>query len=251
MLNKKITRPKLAYRPITSKIKVYAGHSLNSGPFKVLLQNLSQPGITAQRYASIAIFYYDVLTNIAKIAPGVTMRFDVSGQILYVNLLEAHHGVYAYDKWAILQLGSEKTRAGQPISDQSVFYLSKLHPKIRNASGKLFNDKHYSQAIFEAFKLIENLVKEKSGKVDLSGKPLMQTVFSANRPILTLNSLSNRYERDEQEGFMDLFTGAMMGIRDPKAHLMIKQKDPKKAFEYLVFASLLVRKIEEAKVNTN
>src|SRR3989344_2555706 len=53
------------------------------------------------------------------------------------------------------------------------FKLLKIHPEIEKVSKTLFLDKHYAQAIFEAFKKVNNLVKQKSGRTDLDGKSLM------------------------------------------------------------------------------
>jgi len=130
---------------------------------------------------------------------------------------------------------------------QNMLSALKLHPEIIKVSQKLYADGHYAQAIFEAFKRVNNLVKEKSGRRDLDGKSLMQHVFSPSNPVLKFNDLSSQSEKDEQEGFMHLFAGAMLGIRNPKGHENIVQKDPDKALEYLVFASLLCRRLEEAK----
>lgn len=52
--------------------------------------------------------------------------------------------------------------------------------------------------------------------------------------------------KDEREGFQALFRGAMIGIRNPKAHEVFKAEDPQTALEYLGFASLLHRRIDHA-----
>ena len=123
--------------------------------------------------------------------------------------------------------------------------LNEMHPEIRRVSEKVFKDNHYAEAIFNAFKRVNNLVKEKSGKRDLDGKDLMLTVFSRNNPILKFNNLVSRTDQDEQEGFMHLFAGAIMGIRNPKAHEDIVQLDKIKTLEYLSFASLLCRRLDD------
>jgi uncharacterized protein (TIGR02391 family) len=107
----------------------------------------------------------------------------------------------------------------------------------------LFESKHYAQAIFEAFKAVECYVKEKTGQT-LSGKDLMAKVFREDAPIIKLNDLSDQIDRDEQEGFKFLFMGAMVGIRNPKAHSMIDQQDPYLTLEYLAFASMLLKRID-------
>jgi uncharacterized protein (TIGR02391 family) len=126
------------------------------------------------------------------------------------------------------------------------FVLLNIHPRIQKASQKLFSDGHYPSAIFEAFKQIEIMVKEKSGIKGNYGAPLMQEVFSANNPILRLNGNSTDSDGAEQKGFMMLFSGAMLGIRDPKAHSDIVQNDPIITLQYLSFASILCRMIENS-----
>ncbi len=135
---------------------------------------------------------------------------------------------------------------GEPIP-KNRYALSDLHPRIREVSERLFMDGYYSQAIFEAYKTVNIVVKDKSGRKDLDGQGLMSTVFSLKNPILRLNDLQDQSDKDEQEGFMLLFMGAMTGIRNPKGHDVVNQKDPLRTMEYLSLASLLVRRAEESK----
>ncbi|MGB8218314.1 MAG: TIGR02391 family protein [Candidatus Methanoperedens sp.] len=121
-----------------------------------------------------------------------------------------------------------------------------LHPKICEVSKSLYESGHYTQAILEAFKAVNNFVKERAENNDVDGKTLMSACFNTKNPILKLNSLNTTTEMDEQEGFMHLFMGGMQGIRNPLAHKIIVESDPIKAFEYLSFASLLIRKAEGA-----
>ena len=125
-----------------------------------------------------------------------------------------------------------------------------FHPIISKSSQSLYESSHYDLAIFEAFKAVNNFVKDKSGKTGLDGKNLMSTCFSSKSPILKLNDMNTESEINEQEGFMLLFMGSMQGIRNPVAHdEMYIQADSIKTLEYLSFASLLIRKAEDAKLN--
>ncbi|MDH5689180.1 MAG: TIGR02391 family protein, partial [Candidatus Bathyarchaeota archaeon] len=117
----------------------------------------------------------------------------------------------------------------------------KLHPKIRHVSRRLFESGDYNVAVFKAFKELEKLVKKKSGCSDPNPVPLMGRVFSENNPILILAS------DDEQRGYMHLFMGAMAGIRNIEAHGEIRNLDFHKTLEYLAFASLLAKKLDETK----
>jgi len=142
--------------------------------------------------------------------------------------------------------GKTVTR-GSALDPTGIFESLDIHHEIKSASGKLFSDGHYAQSILEAYKALNNCVKAKSGKTELDGKSLMSTVFSRDSPILALNSLSSTSDKDEQEGFMLLYMGAMVGIRNPKAHEIVRQDDPLKTLEYLALASLLARRVDEAR----
>ncbi len=158
-------------------------------------------------------------------------------------------------KIKIVGLGPNKRKFWIPgwidktnFKKQESYYSTRdLHPEIIDASAKLFVDGHYSEAIFNAFKKVEILVKNKSGVKNLTGHPLMQKVFSVKTPLLKFNTLISQIDKDEQQGMMELFAGAMLGIRNPKAHNQIIQKDSVKTMEYLSFASLLCKRLDESK----
>lgn len=129
-----------------------------------------------------------------------------------------------------------------------VFKSLKLHEDIRKVSSKLFLDSYYDQAIFAAFKKVNNLVKKKSGQASKDGKNLMLSTFNRNQPILKINNLVTESEINEQEGFMHIFAGSMQGIRNPHGHDEIGE-DPWNAIELLCLASLLVKKLEKSILN--
>lgn len=138
-----------------------------------------------------------------------------------------------------------------------IFDKLDIHQKIKEVSKSFFKDGYYSSAIEAAFKQIILMVKEKANHPkgnngqELDGQKLMFTVFSKELPVLKLNDLKTDIDKDEQDGFRYLFGGASQGIRNPKAHSIQDLKDPQKAIEYILFASLLARKIDEAKLKDN
>lgn len=131
-----------------------------------------------------------------------------------------------------------------PRNREELFNDRKFHRMVVSSGKKLFTNKHYSQAIFEACKLLNKKVQGLSGS-SLDGKQLMLTVFSVNNPKLKLNSLQTQSDKDEQEGFMHIFAGIIQGIRNPKGHEIINLKDPHRALEYLGFISLLFRRLDQ------
>jgi uncharacterized protein (TIGR02391 family) len=123
-----------------------------------------------------------------------------------------------------------------------LFDSMQFHPKVVKSSKALFSNGHYAQAIFEAFKAVENFVQEKSGS-KLYGKQLMAIVFNEEKPIIQVPE-GGYFDKDVQEGFKFLFMGASQGIRNPKAHKDIVQNDPYITLEYLGFASFLLKRID-------
>ena len=110
----------------------------------------------------------------------------------------------------------------------------------------------YADAIEASFKEINNRIKKtvrtQTGK-EFDGSTLMEQAFSSNTPILIIKGLSTETERNIQLGYMKIFSGAMIGIRNPKAHdnQTITRED---AIRKLNFASLLMFKIDQAILTT-
>ena len=117
---------------------------------------------------------------------------------------------------------------------------------LRNVSRGLFADKYYARAVEEAFKCLNNAVKDKAAKFDVDGANLMKTVFSARSPVLRFNSLESQSDKYEQLGYMDIFAGSMTGIRNPRAHENDLIDEPEVALEMLVLANNLMRKLDNS-----
>lgn len=129
---------------------------------------------------------------------------------------------------------------------QAAFSDMQIHSRIAAVCSELYRDGHYGNAVFDASKALINFVKERSGRHDLDGAPLMRTVFSRTGPILAFNDLSNQTDLDEQEGMMHLFEGAVLAIRNPRGHSFFDDS-PERALEYISLLSMLANRLEEAR----
>jgi len=129
---------------------------------------------------------------------------------------------------------------------KSLFQGLDMHPRILSVAKDLYLDGHYSNAVFDSAKALINYVKEKSGKYDLDGAPLMRSVFSKNNPIVAFNDGVDQTSKDEQEGLMHLFEGVVLAIRNPRGHAFFDD-DPQKALEYIVMISHLTKRLDTAK----
>jgi len=136
--------------------------------------------------------------------------------------------------------------AGTTPDPSTYFDRLNLHPRILDVSRELFLDGHPWEAVFAAAKALVNYVKERSGRHDLDGAPLVRAVFSRKDPMLAFNDLSDRTDLDVQEGMMHLFEGAVLGIRNPGGH-SFPEGPQERALEYISLLSLLAYRVQEAK----
>lgn len=95
---------------IVNKTTVYVGRNVTTGPWVVQLTDLGQTitpsGGASYNPASVSVFYKGVLTNTSSIAPGTSKTFNVTGNKLVVAVSSTFAGLYAYQKWAQIQLYS-------------------------------------------------------------------------------------------------------------------------------------------------
>jgi len=122
-----------------------------------------------------------------------------------------------------------------------------IHPKITSVAKRRYENAHYADAVLSAFREVNSCVKKivmNKTAEELDGSSLMHKAFSPNNPIIVLDNLSTDSGRNVQQGYMEIFSGAMVGIRNPKAHEnMDIEAIPAKHRIYL--ASLLMTKIDE------
>jgi uncharacterized protein (TIGR02391 family) len=138
-------------------------------------------------------------------------------------------------------------RRKQKMTLSSLWSL--IHPEIVRVAESRMDSGHYADAVEGAFKELNNAVKAKTRqKLDreLDGQKLMQCVFSSEKPILLVeDDLESQTNKDTQQGYMMMFSGAMSAIRNPKAHenMEISKED---AIRKLMFASMLMYKLESS-----
>lgn len=128
-----------------------------------------------------------------------------------------------------------------------------LHPKVTELAQKRFDQGFYADAVVTCFKeanyILKHYVKAKIGQ-ELDGAALMTRAFSANNPLVKFADLDNENGRNIQLGYMKIFEGAMIGIRNPKSHEnMFPNRDI--TIHLLFQASFLFVKLQEMGVIPN
>ena len=73
----------------------------------------------------------------------------------------------------------------------------------------------------------------------------MMRAFSADTPLIRLTQLSNTSEKDEQEGYKFIFSGAIQAIRNPRGHEVNLPDTIDMCLDHLSIASALLRRLEQ------
>jgi len=89
-------------------------------------------------------------------------------------------------------------------------------------------------------------VKKISGQDKFDGVDLMRRSLSKNNPVIAFNKLETQEDKDEQEGVMHLFEGAMLAFRNPPSHDDEKEISKEDAMAILSLANYLLRKLDSS-----
>jgi uncharacterized protein (TIGR02391 family) len=139
----------------------------------------------------------------------------------------------------------EIVSTAQELSDLD---WSIIHAEILKVSKSRFESRHYADAAEAAFKQVNKRVKEivwkRLGK-EYDGAELMRLAFSSDKPVLSFADLSTATGRNMQIGYQQIFSGSMIGIRNPNAHSNM-EIDAVRSIYFIVLASLLMSLVDEA-----
>jgi uncharacterized protein (TIGR02391 family) len=122
-----------------------------------------------------------------------------------------------------------------------------LHPVIQAASLKQFADGHLRDSVLNSVTAIFDLIRQRTG-LRHDGSALATEAFAMERARLIFSEIDTDSGKNDQKGFMQIISGMYAGIRNPKAHSLMHDLDYYKAAQYLIFASLIARRVEEAKL---
>lgn len=157
---------------------------------------------------------------------------------------------YRLAKNSMLLLGSGSDRSKLPpvlSTDDSrdhPFEERNVHPLIPEVVKSLFDNGHYAQSTFEAFKYLDKVVQQISGSCKYGSK-LMNEVFGGT-PVILINNNQTETEKNEQKGYYFLFAGSVLAIRNPRGHEHSVEDSPEACLDHLGLASLLLRRLEDS-----
>lgn len=235
-------------------LKAFDVNTINRGSDPAVLALQASIAQTLETVFGADTTDYDRYKNATKLVPtAVGILVIGSGRHTGPNVGEIRRDVLENCRRAIAlleqaarSLREELGDLGETASGRALraYEGLALHPEIARAATALYSDGHYANAVQDAVKALVGLVRLRSGS-DLDGTRLMESVFSPNNPVLKFNPLASQSDRDEQKGFMMLFSGAVMGFRNARAHEFITD-DPERALECIACVSLLAKLLDQA-----
>jgi len=133
----------------------------------------------------------------------------------------------------------------EPAGGGHPFDIRNIHPRLPKIVRDLFDDGHYAQATFEAFKFLDKEIQRLSGSGE-SGFKLMMNALNDSSPPIKLTPMLSVSEKDEQKGYQFLFAGSVLAIRNPRGHEYGVVDSPDMCLDHLGFASQLLRRLEKS-----
>lgn len=131
-----------------------------------------------------------------------------------------------------------------PEDGEGFDFWSLLHPNIVPEARKRFRARFYAEAVLAALKVISLQIKSRTG-LDVDGAQLMTKAFAPSQPYLVFDPADTETARSIQQGYLQIFAGTMMAVRNPKAHGFV-EIDASRCIHFLFLSSLLAHKLDEA-----
>ena len=147
-------------------------------------------------------------------------------------------------EWRYITKRGEKILKNEDFTayaKESLLPSKELHPILARKVKSLFLRGDYDTAIFQAFKAVEVVVREKGNykKSDI-GVPLMRKAFNSQTGSLT----NTHSEESEKEAMCHLFAGAIGLFKNPTSHRDIEMS-PEEASDYIKVANCLIKMVDD------
>lgn len=145
------------------------------------------------------------------------------------------------------------TESGKKIAEQENFDLDKpcidlesliKDDKLRSIVIGDFNDQRYEDAVFKAYKHMEERVRAKASLSSSDiGATLIVKAFHNERGLLKVPSYA---VASEEEAIFLLFKGAIQLFKNPSSHRTVDWNDAVRAAQVILFADLLLGFLDQA-----
>lgn len=125
-----------------------------------------------------------------------------------------------------------------------------MHETVITSSKELFENGHYAEsvesAVLELIIRVKRIIKDLTG-VSVDGTAAMQKAFAVKNPIIRVADVTTKTGEDIQQGIMDIATGVVRNIRNPKVHEIVSYTR-REAVQKLCLISLLMDTIDQSEI---
>ncbi|MBN2550284.1 MAG: TIGR02391 family protein [Anaerolineales bacterium] len=173
----------------------------------------------------------------------------------WINIISQDRSFERIPMVNVYFIGTELRKGTQDLPAQFDFIHDfDIHPRLHGLANRLNNDSSYGDTVYNGIMALRDHVRQMSG-LTTDGHDLMHLAFDDSNPLILMNSRTNMdsrsSQRNEQQGFHDIYCGLIKGLRNPLAHegpdsLFAQARFPNKGkmLKYLSFLSLLCERAD-------
>lgn len=126
-------------------------------------------------------------------------------------------------------------------------FWNHIHSRVQELAQERFEMGYYADSVLICLREINSKLKKfalDKGREERDGADLIANIFSIKNPLIILADLQTETGRNIQLGYMKIFEGMMIGIRNPKSHENM-YPDQTRTIHFLFMVSFMVSKLEE------
>ena len=127
------------------------------------------------------------------------------------------------------------------------YFWDCVHPRVRILAKSLFDNGNYAESVSTCLRDVNGVLKQfliERGFPELDGIRLIERVFCNNNRLISFTNMQSLNDRNIHDGYVEIFKGMFLGVRNPKAHLNLTP-DKNKTRHLLFICSFMFLKLEE------
>lgn len=151
-------------------------------------------------------------------------------------------------KWlSDYETNKSNVKVNKPPKFTNESWWNLIDERIVELAYDKFYQMHFADAVLTCLRELNSILKKhaiKNGRDERDGPTLINNTFSVVNPLITLADLSTESGKNIQLGYMKIFEGMMIGIRNPKSHENM-YPDENTSIHLIFFASFMMKKLRE------
>ena len=108
------------------------------------------------------------------------------------------------------------------------------------AIGNRLDNNNYEDVVKQALLYLTNVLREKTGLINLDGDKIITQAFNANNPKIQVNAMKDKNDKNEQQGVMYLGQGIYSAFRNPLNHSIHTKLSQKDCMRQLVIIDMML-----------